>query len=112
MATNNSNQENTRMARFHKGESKKKRNPVLQVLKWLLLIVLLTVVSGVGVFAFYAKDAPSISTEKLQSGGTSSFYTTNGKFLMSIGSQTRVYAKSKDIPVSYTHLTLPTICSV
>lgn len=98
MATNNSNQENTRMARFHKGESKKKRNPVLQVLKWLLLIVLLTVVSGVGVFAFYAKDAPSISTEKLQSGGTSSFYTTNGKFLMSIGSQTRVYAKSKDIP--------------
>ncbi|GHV98952.1 penicillin-binding protein 1A [Lactobacillus nasalidis] len=62
------------------------------------MLFVLLLVSGVGVFAFYAKDAPSISTAKLQSGGTSSFYTTDGKFLMSLGSQTRVYVKSKDIP--------------
>ncbi|GHV97745.1 penicillin-binding protein 1A [Lactobacillus nasalidis] len=98
MATNNSEQKNTRMSRLHANDGRKKARPVLRVIKWLFLLFVLLLVSGVGVFAFYAKDAPSISTAKLQSGGTSSFYTTDGKFLMSLGSQTRVYVKSKDIP--------------
>lgn len=98
MATNSPEQKNTRMARLHANDGAKKSRPVLRVIKWLFLLFFLLIISGVGVFAYYAKDAPSISTAKLQSGGTSSFYTTDGKFLMSLGSQTRVYAKDSAIP--------------
>lgn len=69
-----------------------------KIIKWFLLIVLLVVVSGIGLFAFYVKDAPNISQDQLQSGGTSSLYTNNGKFLLSLGSEKRIYVKNKDIP--------------
>ena len=98
MATNSPEQKNTRMARLHANDGAKKARPVLRVIKWLFLLFFLLIISGIGVFAYYAKDAPSISTSKLQSGGTSSFYTTDGKFLMSLDSQTRVYAKDSAIP--------------
>ena len=98
MATNNSKQKNTRMARRRASEKQSKAKPVIKIIKWCFLIIFLLIVTGVGVFAYYAKDAPSISTSQLQSGGSSSFYTSDGKFLMSLGSETRVYVKSKNIP--------------
>lgn len=100
MAENNPNNGSTRMSRFHSDEPErpKRKNPILRIIKWIFLIVVLIVVSGVGLFAYYAKDAPSISQEQLESGGTSSFYTSDGKFLMSLGTQSRIYVKDKDIP--------------
>lgn len=70
----------------------------LQLIKWLVLLTVLVVVSGVGLFAYYAKDAPSISKDQLQSGGTSSLYTNNGKFLLSLGSEKRTYVPDSKIP--------------
>lgn len=70
----------------------------IKIVKWIFLIVLLLVVSGIGLFAFYAKDAPNISQDQLQSGGTSSLYNNDGKFLLSLGSEKRIYVKNKDIP--------------
>ena len=57
----------------------------IKIVKCIFLIVLLLVVSGIGLFAFYAKDAPNISQDQLQSGGTSSLYNNDGKFLLSLG---------------------------
>lgn len=71
---------------------------VWQTIKWLFVIALVVVVSGVGLFAYYAKDAPSISRDQLQSGGTSSLYTNDGKFLLSLGSEKRIYADDAQIP--------------
>ena len=59
---------------------------------------MLIIVSGVGLFAYYAKDAPSISQAQLQSGGTSSLYTRDGKFLLSLGSEKRTYVNNDEIP--------------
>ncbi|MBW7987962.1 PBP1A family penicillin-binding protein [Lactobacillus helveticus] len=70
----------------------------IKIVKWIFLIVLLLVVSGIGLFAFYAKDAPNISQDQLQGGGTSSLYNNDGKFLLSLGSEKRIYVKNKDIP--------------
>lgn len=70
----------------------------IQFIKWFFLVVLLIIVSGIGLFAYYAKDAPNISQNQLQSGGTSALYTTNGKFLLSLGTEKRIYVKNKDIP--------------
>lgn len=70
----------------------------VKIIKWFFLIVLLVVVSGIGLFAYYAKDAPNISQNQLQSGGTSSLYTNDGKFLLSLGSEKRIYVKNDKIP--------------
>ncbi|EFO71158.1 transglycosylase [Lactobacillus iners LactinV 01V1-a] len=79
-------------------KNKKEKHLGWLVLKLILLFVVVIIVSGVGLFAYYAKDAPSISKAQLQSGGTSSLYTTDGKFLLSLGSEKRIYVDDKHIP--------------
>lgn len=69
-----------------------------RIIKWIFLLILLVIVSGIGLFAYYAKDAPNISQDQLQSGGTSSLYTNDGKFLLSLGTEKRIYVKNKQIP--------------
>ncbi len=69
-----------------------------RILKWTFLVIFLFLVAGVGLFAFYAKDAPNISRADLESGGSSGLYNTNGKFVMSLGTEKRQYVKdSKDL---------------
>ena len=93
--TNNENNSNNRRTR----QTKRAKNHMwTQVVKWVLLILLLLVVSGIGLFAYYAKDAPNISQDQLQSGGTSALYTNDGKFLLSLGSEKRTYVKNSKIP--------------
>lgn len=92
----NSSERNTRSSKYHK--NKKEKHLGWLVLKLILLFVVVIIVSGVGLFAYYAKDAPSISKAQLQSGGTSSLYTTDGKFLLSLGSEKRIYVDDKHIP--------------
>lgn len=94
MAENN---QNSRMANYHRNKKPRKRLWV-QIIKWLFIAVLVVIVGGVGLFAYYAKDAPSISQNELQSGGTSSLYTNDGKFLLSLGSEKRNYVTDKEIP--------------
>ncbi|RMC39957.1 penicillin-binding protein [Lactobacillus sp. ESL0236] len=69
-----------------------------RIIKWAFLVVFLILLSGVGLFAYYAKDAPNISRSQLESGGSSSLYTADGKFLLSLGSEKRIYVKdSQDL---------------
>lgn len=86
----------SRMSRLRPKE--KKKNIFVRIIKWFFIAILIVIVGGIGLFAFYAKDAPSISQAQLQSGGTSSLYTTNGKFLLSLGSSKRTYVKNNKIP--------------
>ena len=95
MTENNMKRESRR--NYHKRRSIK-NSLGIKIIKWFFLIVLLLIVSGIGLFAFYAKDAPNISQDQLQSGGTSSLYNNDGKFLLSLGSEKRIYVKNKDIP--------------
>ena len=97
MTNKNTNSNNGR-------ESRKKYRQSLpkplwrRILKWTFLGVFLILVAGVGLFAFYAKDAPNISRADLESGGSSGLYNTNGKFIMSLGTEKRLYVKdSKDL---------------
>ena len=73
-------------------------NWLKKILSFIFFLLMLAVLSGIGLFAYYAKDAPVISTAKLQSGGSSSLYTTDGKLLLSLGSDKRNYLKSSEIP--------------
>lgn len=97
MADNNQKPTNSRMASLHP-EGKPRKRIWLQIIKWFFIVAMLIIVSGVGLFAYYAKDAPSISQAQLQSGGTSSLYTRDGKFLLSLGSEKRTYVNNDEIP--------------
>ena len=98
MADNNQRPTNSRMANLHPNKGKSRKRIWLQVIKWFFIVAMLVVVSGIGLFAYYAKDAPSISQAQLQSGGTSSLYTRDGKFLLSLGSEKRTYVNNEEIP--------------
>ncbi|WEV44475.1 transglycosylase domain-containing protein [Lactobacillus sp. ESL0684] len=92
MTSNDNNSNNQRQSR--KEYRQKQPKPLWRrILKWFFLAVLLLVISGVGLFAYYAKDAPNISQAQLESGGSSGLYTTDGKFLLSLGSEKRIYVK-------------------
>lgn len=97
MADNTNNMKRESRRNYH-GRRSSGGHLWIKIIKWLFLAALLVVVSGIGLFAFYAKDAPNISQSQLQSGGTSSLYTNDGKFLLSLGSEKRIYVKNKDIP--------------
>lgn len=97
MADNTNNMKRELRRNYH-GRRSSGGHLWIKIIKWLFLAALLVVVSGIGLFAFYAKDAPNISQSQLQSGGTSSLYTNDGKFLLSLGSEKRIYVKNKDIP--------------
>ena len=79
MTENNMKRESRR--NYHKRRSIK-NSLGIKIIKWFFLIVLLLIVSGIGLFAFYAKDAPNISQDQLQSGGTSSLYNNDGCHLV------------------------------
>ena len=97
MINKNSNSNNGRESRKNYRQSLPK--PLWRrILKWTFLGVFLILVAGVGLFAYYAKDAPNISRADLESGGSSGLYNTNGKFIMSLGTEKRLYVKdSKDL---------------
>ena len=93
----NNNPKNSRMENFHQ-EKNPKQKKIWANIKWFFIVILLAIVAGVGLFAYYAKDAPSISQAQLESGGSSTLYTTDGKFLLSLGSEKRTYVSNKEIP--------------
>lgn len=76
----------------------KKRHPIRRFFKWLLLILLTVFIAGVALFAYYAKDAPTITQADLQSGGSSIIYGANGKQLTRLGSENRTYVTGDKIP--------------
>lgn len=95
---NNTNRRRAVQKKRRSSQTEKKSNIWLKIIKWIFLVAVVIVVSGIGLFAYYAKDAPSISQAQLQSGGTSSLYTNDGKFLLSLGTEKRIYVKDSQIP--------------
>lgn len=75
-----------------------KKQIALEILKWSTVGFICLIVMCVGLFAFYAKDAPNVTQEELQAGGSSALYTNDGKLLLSLGSDKRNYLKSDQIP--------------
>ncbi|MBD5316814.1 MAG: PBP1A family penicillin-binding protein [Bacteroides sp.] len=71
---------------------------IKRILKILFLLIMVVVVIGVGLFIFYAKDAPSITKNELQGAGSSKLYTSDGKYLMSLTTEKNDYTPIDQIP--------------
>ena len=76
MADNNNNMKRESRRDYH-GRRPSSGHLWIRIIKWIFLLIFLIVISGIGLFAFYAKDAPNISQDQLQSGKSSSLYTNH-----------------------------------
>ena len=101
MANNNESRMAARHARGTKpprNPANRKRNPILRFIKWCLILVVIGIVAGLGLFTWYAKDAPQLSQAKLRSDGSSIIYDGSGNEITSLGLETRTYVSSDHIP--------------
>lgn len=85
-----------RMTRYHR--QSKAGKIIKRIFAWSFTLIMLGVISGVGLFAYYAKDAPIVTQTKLQSEGSSALYTSDGKLLLTLGAERRNYLHSDKIP--------------
>lgn len=76
----------------------KARHVVRNIFRGIFLLFLLIFTLGIGLFAYYAKSAPQVTQAQLQSGGSSTLYTSDGKLLLTLGQEKRNYVKYNEIP--------------
>lgn len=100
-----SEQEPSRMARKRaQKRATPKQSPTKRgftwrrLIKWLVGVVAVLFLLGVGLFAWYAKDAPTLSESKLKSDGSSILYDAQGKEITTLGLENRTYVTSNKIP--------------
>ncbi|MBU3851763.1 MAG: PBP1A family penicillin-binding protein [Candidatus Paralactobacillus gallistercoris] len=69
-----------------------------QWLKIILGIFLALLLGGSGLFLYYIKDTPKLTTSKLQAGGASTIYDSTGQVITTLGTGNQIYAHESDIP--------------
>ncbi|PYF06901.1 penicillin-binding protein 1A [Ureibacillus chungkukjangi] len=83
-------------------QKKKHKKPVgIWVKRIVLTIVIIGIVGligGAGLFAVYASSAPELDEELLKDPISSEFYDTNGELFATIGAESRKYVEYDDIP--------------
>lgn len=67
-------------------------------LKIILSVFLIFILCGSGLFIYYIKSAPKLSTSKLQAKGASTIYDSTGQVITTLGTSNQVYAQESDIP--------------
>lgn len=93
-------------------QKKKQKKSVFTWIKRIVLslIVLFVVglISGAGLFAYYASSAPELDEELLKDPISSEFYDMNGELFAKIGVENRKYIEYEDIPQEMIHAILAT----
>ena len=104
MSDNNDNSQ-SRIARYHGDDGslqtsgpKRKRPLWRTILYWFLGIILLVLLAGGGLFAYYASSAPKITTAQLTSQNSTEILDDSGNVISNLGAQNRTYVHSQDIP--------------
>lgn len=103
------NQQNTRsenhkkaMKNKSKQSNKKKKRTfgsvLFKIFIGLFFLGCLGLLSGVGLFWYYAKDAPELSDSELESANSSKLYALNGELFQEIGAEKRELISASEIP--------------
>ncbi|MFV0560547.1 MAG: PBP1A family penicillin-binding protein [Enterococcus sp.] len=92
----------TRSSRNSRGPSKKntRRWPTIlkRTLLGLVILGCIAFLSGVGLFWYYAKDAPKLTDSALDSSTSSKLYTADGEFFEELGNQKREKISANEVP--------------
>lgn len=75
-----------------------KKSLFWRIIKWGLLAVVALLVAGVALFAYYAKDAPALTQDDLESVGATTLYTANNKAFKRLGTENNKHVSSDQIP--------------
>lgn len=71
---------------------------LLRVLLGLMILGCIGLLSGMGLFWYYAKDAPTLDEKKLDAANSSVLYAANGEAFADLGSESREKIDAKDVP--------------
>ncbi|WP_054723377.1 PBP1A family penicillin-binding protein [Lacticaseibacillus nasuensis] len=94
----NDTREATRMSRHAKSAHKKpKRHLWVRILRVVAILFVVGVAAGVGLFAYYAKDAPTVSATDLKASGGPVVYDKDNKEITKLGTA-QTYVQSAKIP--------------
>ena len=95
---------NSRVARHKKTNqkptAKKKKSLFWRIIKWGILAVVVLILAGIGLFAYYAKDAPKLTQSDLESVVSSTLYTSDNKAFKKLGLANSTRASSEQIPTT------------
>lgn len=94
----NGPKKNGRLKRSKKGSPKRKRSLWSKIFLSLIAAFVLAITVGALTFFVYARSAPKLSEQQLESAGSTVIYDSNGKKLMSLGTENRTYVSEKNIP--------------
>lgn len=86
------------MSKKNKGQGKKQRHIIRNIFMVLMLLILLVFLAGVGLVAYYVKDAPKLEDSKLESQPTTRIYDRNNKLIQNLGDTRRETIATDEIP--------------
>ncbi|MFL0504451.1 PBP1A family penicillin-binding protein [Ureibacillus sp. 179-F W5.1 NHS] len=83
-------------------QKKKQKKPASSWIKRIIITILIIgvvgLLGGAGLFAYYASSAPELDEELLKDPISSEFYDKNGELFAKIGAEDRKYVEYDDIP--------------
>lgn len=80
------------------GKKPKKKRILLKIFLGLILLGILGLLAGVGLFWSYAKDAPKLEDDKLSATVSSKLYDANNEVFEELGAEKREMIKPTDVP--------------
>ncbi|MGX7351313.1 PBP1A family penicillin-binding protein [Enterococcus canis] len=98
-ATRSSRSQQSNKAPKPKGTGKKSVGKIiLNIFLGLVALGCVAFLAGVGLFWFYAKDAPKISDKELESPASAQLYFADNSLMMDLGTETRVVVEPSEVP--------------
>ena len=88
----------TRNKTSGKGSGHKKRGLFIRIILILFSLICIAFLAGVGLFWFYAKDAPKLMDTALDATVSSKLYTQNGELFEDIGAEKREKITANELP--------------
>ncbi|MFP3917398.1 PBP1A family penicillin-binding protein [Lysinibacillus telephonicus] len=90
------------LKRQREQQKKSQKKPIMAWIKRIVIAVLIIgvvgLVGGAGLFAYYASSAPELDEESLKDPISSEFYDMNGELFATVGAEDRTYVEFDDIP--------------
>ncbi|MBO0431435.1 PBP1A family penicillin-binding protein [Enterococcus sp. DIV0660C] len=85
---------------FRNGSGKQKngKNLIVKILLGIVFIGCILFLSGVGLFWFYAKDAPALTDKNLDATVSSKLYTSTGELFEDLGAEKREKITASELP--------------
>lgn len=98
MANSSRSQKNQRTYSKNKPKTKKKRQIGMKIAIGIIGLLCVTLLSGIGLFFYYVKDAPKLTEAKLEATVSSKLYDKDGNIFEDLGAEKREKVAADKIP--------------